>query len=49
MEQSNSREDPLDQKAEPRPAICECREKSLQRALFSEVKALATTREALKG
>jgi len=32
MEQSDSCEDPLDQKAEPRPAICERRKQSLQDA-----------------
>lgn len=49
MKKSDSCEEPLDEKANSRPAIRECREQSLQDALSCNGTALATAREALKG
>ena len=48
MEQSDSCAEPLNEKAESRPAICECGEQSLQETSLREGTAIATAREALK-
>ena len=49
MKQSDSCEEALDQNAEARPAIRECRKQSLQECAFRESTALAIAQEALKG
>jgi hypothetical protein len=49
VEKSDSCEEALDENADSRPAIRECREQSLQDALPCNGTALATAREALKG
>jgi hypothetical protein len=49
MEESDSCEDTLDEKAGSRPAIRECREQSLQGISRGKGTARATAREALKG
>ena len=49
MEKSNSYEEPLDEKADSRPAIRERREQSLQATSLREGTALAMAQEALKG
>jgi len=48
MEKSDSCEEPLDEKADSRPTIRECREQSLQDALSCNGTAPAAAREALK-
>jgi len=49
VEKSDSYEEPLDEKADSRPAIRKCREQSLQATSLEEGTALAMAREALKG
>ncbi len=49
MEKSDPCEEPLNQKADSRPAIRECREQSLQAKSLREATALAMAWEALRG
>jgi hypothetical protein len=49
VEESNSREEPLDEQTNSRRAIRECREQSLQEIPCGKRTAPATAQEALKG